>query len=339
MNAITNKEVLKTVIRNISVPSKVIDGRDTYIDAAKSIAILLVVIGHCELAYWFGGIPRNVIFSFHMPLFFMASGYMQGRVRNTKDVVVKGMCSLLYPYLVFGILALLIKHFRSGYPLNLAIRVLVSGNSAMTRSVWFADGHTIGAIWFLIALFWCRLFMSFIQNHNKINRYYMLISIVISYLAVLLSEYVNLPFGLLTGMSALIFMAIGIYIRKNGVNVILLLASIAVWFYAVSHVKLDMAGFLYENYFINVIGAVGGTILCFFWGGLLTKIPYLRKITFFGIHSLHVLCWHYVIQAIFPYEMVTGKISCLLFVLAPFLMAYISVKYKFFKFMFKPTRV
>lgn len=321
------------------LPSRIVNGRDVYIDTLKAIAILLVVIGHCELAYWFGGIPRNVIFSFHMPLFFMASGYMQGRVKKTNIVIKNSVSSLLYPYLIFGFLALLIKHFRADYPLDLAIKVFISGNSAITRSVWFADGHTIGAIWFLIALFWCRTFMALIQNSNSLNKYYMPISGIVSYFSVLLSEYVNLPFGLLTGMSAMVFMAIGIYIRRNGINAIILLLCVGIWFYAVSFIKLDMAGFLYENYIVNILGAIGGTALCMGGAILLYKIPYLRLFRFFGIHSLHVLCWHYVVQAIFPYEMVTGKLPCLLFVIAPFLMSYISVKYKIFNIMFKPLFV
>lgn len=48
--------------------------RDRSIDAAKGIAIILVVLGHvCT------GIPWLVkwIYSFHMPLFFMISGYLR----------------------------------------------------------------------------------------------------------------------------------------------------------------------------------------------------------------------------------------------------------------------
>ena len=43
-----------------------------YVDAAKAIAIILVIIGHC---YWISVIPRlgYLIYSFHMPLFFIVS--------------------------------------------------------------------------------------------------------------------------------------------------------------------------------------------------------------------------------------------------------------------------
>ena len=45
-----------------------------YIDAAKAIAIILVIIGHSN---WLSAIPRvgRMIYSFHMPLFFIISGF------------------------------------------------------------------------------------------------------------------------------------------------------------------------------------------------------------------------------------------------------------------------
>ena len=46
--------------------------RIAWVDVAKGIAILLVIIGHTVN---FGSATRNFIFSFHMPLFFILSGY------------------------------------------------------------------------------------------------------------------------------------------------------------------------------------------------------------------------------------------------------------------------
>lgn len=52
--------------------------RNYVIDFAKAIAIVLVVIGHwyptTSPAWWIG--IRDVIYSFHMPLFMAASGYI-----------------------------------------------------------------------------------------------------------------------------------------------------------------------------------------------------------------------------------------------------------------------
>ena len=48
------------------------NNRDTAFDITKAIGILLMILVHCS------GLPhllRNFIFSFHMPLFFIVSGY------------------------------------------------------------------------------------------------------------------------------------------------------------------------------------------------------------------------------------------------------------------------
>ena len=44
--------------------------RIQWIDILKGIAMILVIAGHT-----ISGVPRSIIFSFHMPLFFALSGY------------------------------------------------------------------------------------------------------------------------------------------------------------------------------------------------------------------------------------------------------------------------
>ena len=44
-----------------------------YIDYSKGIAILFVIFGH---VYWGNNIVTTWIYSFHMPLFFIISGFL-----------------------------------------------------------------------------------------------------------------------------------------------------------------------------------------------------------------------------------------------------------------------
>ena len=61
--------------------------RVQWIDALKGFAIISVVLGHAILAYLYSGeipenpkmllaVVRNFLYAFHMPLFFMISGYV-----------------------------------------------------------------------------------------------------------------------------------------------------------------------------------------------------------------------------------------------------------------------
>lgn len=318
----------------ITLPQSIDRNRDNYVDMAKAIAILLMVIGHNEFAYWFGGIPRSVIFSFHMPLFFIFSGYMH-KQKNIAVTLRNSAKSLLYPYLTFGVASLLIKILLRDYPISLAPKVLISVNSAHANSVWFAEGVTIGPIWFLVALFWGKVVFTFLADRMEKWRL-LVVCLIISYSAVWLGWHFNLPFGILTGLSSLVFIALGYYIKNNGMSIFFLTVCIIIWPFALIS-PLDMAGLYYDNYPISVIGAIGGTAVCFIISMMLTKIPYIRDFSFFGKYSLHVLCWHYIIMAFFPYEVVTGKLYCTLFVISPFIISYFTAKYDLFAFMFRPV--
>ena len=46
--------------------------RIAYIDVAKGIGILLMILGHTMTSGW----GKDVIYSFHMPLFFIIGGYL-----------------------------------------------------------------------------------------------------------------------------------------------------------------------------------------------------------------------------------------------------------------------
>ena len=56
--------------------------RLNWLDIAKGLAIICTIIGHTVA---FGGRTRNLIFSFHMPLFFLLAGY------TIKPIQLRGM--------------------------------------------------------------------------------------------------------------------------------------------------------------------------------------------------------------------------------------------------------
>ena len=74
--------------------------RNVQLDITRGIAIVLMILGHCML---FGETVRYIIFSFHMPLFFIFSGYFY-RDKPIKDIVNSGLSRLVKPYLVYAII-------------------------------------------------------------------------------------------------------------------------------------------------------------------------------------------------------------------------------------------
>lgn len=88
-------------------PSAVMPGateRDTRIDAAKGVAIALVVLGHAK------GIPREftvLVYSFHVPLFFLLSGWLSHRrnAQTAAQALATLGRTLLVPYAFFFFVA------------------------------------------------------------------------------------------------------------------------------------------------------------------------------------------------------------------------------------------
>jgi fucose 4-O-acetylase-like acetyltransferase len=69
------------------------NGRIFWIDFAKVLGIIMVVMGHMQLEENI----INIIFSFHMPLFFFLSGFID-KNRNIKQTVGIAIKTLLIPY-------------------------------------------------------------------------------------------------------------------------------------------------------------------------------------------------------------------------------------------------
>ena len=106
--------------------------RISYLDVIKGIGMLLVVMGHCIETT---NAAKMIIHSFHMPLFFMVSGFLY-RPRESKDYFVSKVKALVVPAIIFDLineilyLFLFLLHKRS-----------------------YANFISFGAIWFLKSLF------------------------------------------------------------------------------------------------------------------------------------------------------------------------------------------
>ena len=69
--------------------------RIVWVDCIKGFAILSVIAGHTFTNH----ILRGLIFSFHMPLFFMLSGYTSHSEINKNQIYSK-MCKLFFALII-----------------------------------------------------------------------------------------------------------------------------------------------------------------------------------------------------------------------------------------------
>lgn len=175
--------------------------RITYLDTAKGVAIILVIIGHC---YWISAVPRLVdwIYSFHMPIFFIISGYFTKSIATRTAWGVKSnFSSLLIPYIITAIAICFFDYLDTSCSDSINSFFIVSLEKIVFASGWskgnelFATLPGIGSIWFLFALFWAKnlysLLKSFFSDLNLL-----LIVILLFAFSFMSIRIIRLPFSL-----------------------------------------------------------------------------------------------------------------------------------------------
>lgn len=118
-----------------------------YIDKAKGFLIILVVIGHI----WQSGPVFDVIYSFHMPAFFLISGLLLNETRSYEkkfgSYLLSRLRSIGIPFIWIEILGCITDIVRHGALLN------VKGYVFNTLILDFNDPN----LWFLLTLFLIEL--------------------------------------------------------------------------------------------------------------------------------------------------------------------------------------
>ena len=85
---------------------KGVSRRLEWMDVAKGIAIILMVVGHTS-------IPKSLsdfIWTFHMPLFFIASGWLTSWNKNTAQSFIRNKSkNLLLPFFSYSMIVCVCK--------------------------------------------------------------------------------------------------------------------------------------------------------------------------------------------------------------------------------------
>lgn len=145
-----------------------------YIDIARGIGILLVVLGHNDFGY-ISQFAYQIIYSFHMPLFFFLSGYFINTSRVFWEFAIKRFNSLLKPYYftIFMIYFLSISFGKIGF--QTAFRRIIKS--------LYASGLYIDwvQLWFLPHLFIVSLYAFFLYKlfdtwNNRLLKWTVLIT-------------------------------------------------------------------------------------------------------------------------------------------------------------------
>lgn len=112
--------------------------RNTAVDMAKGIAIILVVVAHAELP----GVLNRAIYLFHMPLFFITAGYFFSPSKATADpwaFICKRFKGLYVPFVTWSIFFLLIHNLL--FKVGILNEVYGNWSGGVTHPYTWADFH------------------------------------------------------------------------------------------------------------------------------------------------------------------------------------------------------
>lgn len=276
-------------------------------DIAKGVAIIAVIIGHMG-----NSMVDRFVYVFHMPFFFLISGYFLSTKGDYVDFVKKKANGLIVPYVVsciFIIILYLLVFYIWGYQArrDLVGWIVASLYGAAAKMMPPLDciGY-IGATWFLLALFWALCIIRYFSE----SKYFFYIICIVSFVGYYTAQTIQLPFSIQEGFLACFFVYIGFVCKRvdvlyktPNIYIVMFLVLVVIWevyFYK----ELKLANCTLGNGLMDVIAALSACYLVFklcLW--LKCNFVLSSLLSFYGRNSLIVLVFHNAEQNIVPWYM------------------------------------
>ena len=260
--------------------------RITYIDLFRAAGIVSMIMGHIN----FGEPFDHLIHGFHMPLFFLVSGYFFKRSESTNSFKkkIRSKCkSLLLPYVIFAFFHIaLASVLRKDFDYDW-LRLLVFNT----------DKHGLphaGALWFLTSLFFADIFYMTIDRICCYGKGMHCIVIAAGLIGNVLGLLpFRVPFGIDVSLVGMLFMHIGRLLRQDKTKKVLELNLISSLVLLVVGVSLIMI-----NRYVNLRCGRYGIVPVFWTASIVTLIGLwnLCKIIDELANKANVCCYTYILN-------------------------------------------
>ena len=276
--------------------------RVRYFDIAKGVAIFCIIAGHMR-----NTIINNFVFTFHVPIFFLISGYFLKSNRPFKEFVTKKYNQLIRPYIITCICVIV------GVSLSNIIRTHSLEHLVQDVKTWFIASlygsgtieysspfymKQIGAIWFILASFTAvvivRYFIEYKQGWLGV--------VVLAYVGYKTGQMVWLPLSIQAGMTAAVFVYLGWLSNKyklfeHPAPHMWISGAAIIWLFGILFCgKLYVVRNHFENGLFDIVVAVAGSYLVIVICQIIDKqTKYLANLLeFYGKNTLTILCMHEV---------------------------------------------
>lgn len=270
-----------------------------WVDIAKGIAIILMVIGHEVNNLNI----HTLIFSFHMPLFFILSGYTSSQIGSWEKFYSKLKKNFVHVYLLALLMIMLLGVenliFLKGFS-------LMSFFQSISKGIfWGSNIPTIGVagvgvMWFLIVFFWAKVLFDLMQiifSTSSIGIILIVMSGVSYFFCNNFRNFLPQAFDIVP--FAALFMWIGLVAKNIKIKQIgkrknyLTILSLTYWLICMRlHLFIELVIRHYPLFIVTILEAAAGTfVVCLFSKWL---VPWAQKLQIVGQHTLAVLCIHHL---------------------------------------------
>ena len=282
---------------NKSIPS-LEKQRIEYIDLAKAIGIIFVIVGHIVSS---DTVAKNVIYSFHMPLFFILSGFLltirEYYSKETwKMLIIKKARGLLLPYIIWGLI-------YSAFSFKHSVFILYGTRETLINA------ESLTSLWFLPVMFLAFLLSELIlqiagksEKPNLVIATGIIGTAVIGFLIPHYPKYGD-PWGIDIAFIATSFMLIGFFLRKGikkltnkTAQLTVLITSLLLFIVLVRYSDSSvgyvlMANAVYGNAFVFFGCALSGSIAVIMASNMMTRFR-LKGFQTIGQKTLGIFVVH-----------------------------------------------
>lgn len=277
--------------------------RVLWIDIAKAVAIIAMIVGHITE---YGGSFRNLIYSFHMPLFFILTGYTMRNISNWKEWAIsvkKDFLRLIIP----AVIVLIINNSYSVLFLgdDFGKAAYHTGMQLLWASSFSFDGiPEIGLLWFLIVMFWAKLIYNGIKLIFPGKYYYAVYFIlgIVGYNMSYLRLQIMLPQAFDITLIVVVLLFIGqmfkkVYDKFEKYQLPITFVAFLMWLGCLENgVVVDLGGRLFTQCALGLICSISGCIVIISLSCAIEGNSIITKImTFIGRHTLLIMLCSYLI--------------------------------------------
>lgn len=294
-------------------------------DSLKGMGIVFVVAGH---TLWPN--VQHLIYMFHMPLFFLISGYLFKR-RDTKTLIKKKLISLILPYLayliiftVFEFKNIYFNRLHTSEDIVLLVKNMIYGGQRLRGS--------LGVFWFVTVLFFSQIVFSALLNlFSERALGFIVFALYVASFALPFDEYTS-PLDIYVISNALPYIYVGYIIKKHNINIspyislILSALYLIAGIYFSKYFAIDMKSSIYGMPFLSMIGCVSVFSFLIYISKTMPDIKLLKDL---GMASMTIMFTHQFVNIYLARSIFNNQAYIFMFcIVQPFMLHFLISKYR-----------